>query len=209
MLSLAAAQDQNVRFQKPAQNEHFYRLLCRAEKLLPDQNETLQFRSQLKRDSNIDEQLKVISSELNSDIRAELLDKRLGQSVQELLTPLTSDVVSMSLLTRVISRAKTDYNADNYRRANAALFAWFASQRRPDALRSFPFIGCEIDQNGKERLVAGREQLLAPADIWPATATPFFDLFPAGYVVSTIYSGVVDRVTWDWLEGQRFFLLDP
>jgi hypothetical protein len=30
MLSLAAAQDQNVRFQKPAQNEHFYRLLCRA-----------------------------------------------------------------------------------------------------------------------------------------------------------------------------------
>ena len=30
MLSLAAAQDQNVRFQKPAQNEHFYRLSCRA-----------------------------------------------------------------------------------------------------------------------------------------------------------------------------------
>jgi hypothetical protein len=32
MLSFAAAQDQNVRFQKPAQNEHFYRLSCRAEK---------------------------------------------------------------------------------------------------------------------------------------------------------------------------------
>src|SRR6266851_2330964 len=30
ILSLAAAQDQNVRFQKPAQNEHFYRLSCRA-----------------------------------------------------------------------------------------------------------------------------------------------------------------------------------
>ena len=30
--SLAAAQDQNVRFQKPAQNEHFYRLSCRAHK---------------------------------------------------------------------------------------------------------------------------------------------------------------------------------
>jgi hypothetical protein len=30
MLSFAAAQDQNVRFQKPAQNEHFYRLSCRA-----------------------------------------------------------------------------------------------------------------------------------------------------------------------------------
>jgi hypothetical protein len=30
MLSLAAAQDQNVRFQKPAQNEPFYRLSCRA-----------------------------------------------------------------------------------------------------------------------------------------------------------------------------------
>jgi hypothetical protein len=29
--SLAAAQDQNVRFEKPAQNEHFYRLSCRAE----------------------------------------------------------------------------------------------------------------------------------------------------------------------------------
>jgi hypothetical protein len=34
MLSLAAAQDQNVRFQKPAQNEHFYRLSCRAENRL-------------------------------------------------------------------------------------------------------------------------------------------------------------------------------
>jgi hypothetical protein len=30
ILSLAAAQDQNVRFQKPTQNEHFYRLSCRA-----------------------------------------------------------------------------------------------------------------------------------------------------------------------------------
>jgi hypothetical protein len=30
MLSLAAAEDQNVRFQKPTQNEHFYRLSCRA-----------------------------------------------------------------------------------------------------------------------------------------------------------------------------------
>jgi hypothetical protein len=34
MLSLAAAQGQNVRFQKPAQNEHFYRLSCRAERFL-------------------------------------------------------------------------------------------------------------------------------------------------------------------------------
>ena len=33
MLSLAAAQNQNVRFQKPAQNEHFYRLSCRAGKI--------------------------------------------------------------------------------------------------------------------------------------------------------------------------------
>jgi hypothetical protein len=31
ILSLAAAQDQNVRFQKPTQNEHFYRLSCRAQ----------------------------------------------------------------------------------------------------------------------------------------------------------------------------------
>jgi hypothetical protein len=31
--SLAAAQDQNVRFQKPAQNEHFYRLSRRPEYL--------------------------------------------------------------------------------------------------------------------------------------------------------------------------------
>ena len=30
MLSLAAAQEQNGRFQKPTQNEHFYRLSCRA-----------------------------------------------------------------------------------------------------------------------------------------------------------------------------------
>jgi hypothetical protein len=30
MVSLAATQDQNVRFKKPAQNEHFYRLSCRA-----------------------------------------------------------------------------------------------------------------------------------------------------------------------------------
>src|ERR1019366_7844106 len=32
MSSLAAAEDQNVRFQKPVQNEHFYRLSCRAVK---------------------------------------------------------------------------------------------------------------------------------------------------------------------------------
>ena len=31
ILSLAAAQDQNVRFQKPTQNEHCYRLSCRAD----------------------------------------------------------------------------------------------------------------------------------------------------------------------------------
>ena len=35
MLSWAGAQDQNVRFQKPAQNEHFYRLSCRAKFLRP------------------------------------------------------------------------------------------------------------------------------------------------------------------------------
>jgi hypothetical protein len=33
LLSLAEPQDQNVRFQKPAQNEHFYRLSCRAVKV--------------------------------------------------------------------------------------------------------------------------------------------------------------------------------
>lgn len=179
------------------------------ERVLPDQNGTLQLRSQLKRDLNVDERLKVISRDLGGDIRAELMDLRLDQSAQDLLPTLTSDSVSMALLTQIISKAKTEYNTADYRRANTALFAWFASQRRLDALKSFPFIGTETDQSGNERLAAGGEQLLAPVDVWPETARRFVDLFPAAYVASTIYAGAVNRETWEWLEGQHSFLLDP
>lgn len=179
------------------------------ERVLPDQNGVFQLRSHLKRDSNIDEKLKEISKELGNDIRGELLNVDIAVPVQELLPPMTSDEVSAFLLSRIVSKTKTEYGTPAYRRASSALFGWFASDRRIDSLKAFPFISAETDQSGNEKPAGSREQLLAPVRVWPTTAQPFPDLFPSAYIASNLYADVIDGLTWDWLQDQGFFLLDP
>jgi hypothetical protein len=122
---------------------------------------------------NVDGELKGISKELGNDIRTELLNADVASIVQELLPALTSDTVSTSLLSRIVSKTKEEYGTPSYRRANSALFAWFASARRIDPLKSFPFISAETDQSGNEKPIGTRDQLLGPVNVWPTTARPF------------------------------------
>lgn len=177
--------------------------------VLPDENGKFRTRSVLKRDESIDDQLKKIGSCLGKDLRAEFLDTRVDASVQALLLGEDSASVAETVASLLVTKTAAQYGTAAYREANTLFLSWAASNRKLDLVRRIPILSTELDSAGQERPAPNRDCLLAPINLWQESARKFSELFPNAHIASAAYLSAVDRLSWEWLEQNGVFLLDP
>jgi hypothetical protein len=177
--------------------------------LLANQLGTFKRRTNLKRDDNLDEELKDIAQSLAHPVRAELLDRGVEEQVQELLTPYGQENLIATLLKISATQATSRLGDANYGRANASLFGWLARNRRAGEIKAFPIISARVDASGIPQLADQRDQLLPPIGLWSPDLKLFADLFPDRNILSEQYVPVLDTAESEWLERNGFLIRGP
>jgi hypothetical protein len=177
--------------------------------LLPNQLGTFKRRNSLKRDDNLDDELKDSADSLGQQVRAELLDRGVEEQVQELLNPYGQENLIATLLKLSIAHAATQLGNANYRYANAKLFGWLARNRRAGEIKAFPIISARLDSSNTPQLADQRDQLLPPVGLWSSDLRAFADLFPDRNIFSDEYVSVLGAAESGWLEQNGFLIQEP
>jgi hypothetical protein len=177
--------------------------------LLPNQLGAFKRRTSLKRDDDIDEELKDIAHSLAHPVRAELLDRRIDEQVQALLTPYGQENLIATVLKLSMTHAQNRLGDTHYVSANAKLLGWLARNKRVDEVKAFPIISERRDSSGTPLLVDQRDQLLLPIDLWTTDLRAFAELFPDRNILSDIYASALGSAETKWLEDIGFLVGEP
>jgi hypothetical protein len=177
--------------------------------LLPNQLGAFKPRTSLKRDDDIDEELKDIAHSLAHPVRAELLDRRIDEQVQALLTPYGQENLIATVLKLSMTHAQNRLGDTHYVSANAKLLGWLARHERVDEVKAFPIISERSDSSGTPLLVDQRDQLLLPIDLWTTDLKAFAELFPDRNILSDVYASALGPAETKWLEDIGFLVGEP
>ncbi len=172
--------------------------------VLPDQTGRLSPRKLLLSDKGIDEELKDIAELFEVGIRNQLLDRRVTETIQGLLSAYDQDKALALLLNTVRTRKSTNYDT-----ANARLLRWLIRNRRASDIKTYPFLMRASDANGLSTIAVISGIILAPPETWPTTAQPFADLFPSDHILASTYAGLLEPNDWQYLQEQAFCVTDP
>lgn len=175
--------------------------------ILPNQAGGLSSLPKLQRDPGIDEEIKDVARLLQDSVRIKLLDKRIRESVQTLISPMEQEAALEKILGLVRVR-KSPVTVDAYVEANARLLVWLINHERVEELKSFPFI---VRTTDKSEVITATpsSHLLAPVETWPASARAFVELFPDDHVMSSVYAKFLTEDHWLYLQRAEICNLDP
>src|SRR5262249_15251832 len=83
------------------------------------------------------------------------------------------------------------------RTACLTMFQWLATEGRWDELKdAIPVYTLDADQSEMVSTTSGRGVLLAPRELWPDEARPYWDAFPRGSVLIDDYACLLDSSSW-------------
>ncbi len=175
-------------------------------KILPNQAGNFIERNSAYVDFDIEEPIKDISEALGINLKDELLNKEVSESVRKLLkSKKQSDVIDN--LKAVISPFK---DSDvRYKEGNRMFFAWILRNKRLNLLDGFPVesesIGVPIKLSTEVE-----DKPLSPKGLWNEKARGFLGLFQQEHVISSLYlEQVVEKEDWELLESGGYLRLDP
>ena len=176
--------------------------------------------SNLRRDSDIDEELKDIGELLEWRIRRKLRDTRLTSLVEETGEgDWDSEYVVEELIKKLQARAANLIRSrkdpdENFKEASARLFAWIVGTEAWNRLQGFP-VFAEDGNSGNfsyiflPSTVQDSAPPLAPVSSWPEDLKTFADLFPPSRIVADAFFEVLpDRDTWRMLNEQNLIRMD-
>lgn len=176
--------------------------------------------SNLRRDLDIDEELKDIGELLEWRIRRKLRDTRLTSLAGETGEgDWDSEYVVDELIKKLQARAenliRSRKNPDkNFKEASARLFAWIVGTEAWNRLQGFP-VFAEDGNSGNfsciflPSTVQDSAPPLAPVSSWPEDLKTFSDLFPPSRIVADAFFEVLpDPDTWRMLNEQNLVRMD-
>lgn len=166
-------------------------LLFDTESILPNQNRTFSTREGMYCDAEISEDLKDIALMLGRDVRKELLVTEIVTSA--VTNSRTEQEILLDTLRRIKDQAKTDYQQENYQKANVKLFQWLVNNKRFEEIRdSFPIFsrGKEIGEEQYLYSFTEENRLLVPETAWSDENRKYIDVFPQRAILSNIYSNL-------------------
>ena len=175
--------------------------------ILPNQAGILTSLPKLQRDTGIDEDIKEIAKLLQDSVRVKLLDKRIRESVQSLISPMGQEAV-LEMVLGLVRVRKSSVTTDAYAEANARLLLWLINQKRVEELKSYPFL---VGATGRNEPVTATpaSQLLGAVETWPPSAQGFVSLFPEDHVLSSVYTRFLNDEHWSYLQRNDICKLDP
>lgn len=185
--------------------------------LLPDQTGAFHSRSQLFRDSGVDDQLKNIADRLGLNVRASLLDSRVRLGAEhDLLPQRTEREVLTEALEKLKGKAAKETSAELFRHANVELFTWMMTKEKWESFGDFPALS-EVTSEGESPVVRLTSNTSNPDDIplapypcWPKNAQPYAELFPKRYLLSrAYYERCSDDSLWATLADKGYCRVTP
>lgn len=166
-------------------------LLFDTRSILPDQNRAFRTREGMYFDAGISSELKDIASMLGRDVRKELL---MSEIVTNALTnSRTEQEIRLDALRRIKDQAETDFQKENYQKANVRLFQWLVDNKRFEEIRdSFPVFsrGKEVGEEQYVYSFTAESRFLTPETAWGDEDRKYIDVFPPRAILSNIYSGL-------------------
>jgi hypothetical protein len=166
-------------------------LLFETVSILPNQNRVFSTREGMYCDAGISENLKDIASMLGRDVRKELLMTEIVTSA--LTNSRTEQEIRLDTLRRIKDQAKTDYQRENYLKANVKLFQWLVDNKRFEDIRdSFPIFsrGKEVGEEQYLYSFTEENRFLVPEAALSGEDRKYIDVFPQRAILSNIYSSL-------------------
>ncbi|WP_257169706.1 ATP-binding protein [Bradyrhizobium sp. SRS-191] len=167
--------------------------------LIPDQTPEGTFRSsvELSRDTEIDDDLKNVLETLDDPIRKRLVHEDIigAESIIKRVQP--REPLVSNAKDRLKRQAQATSDAPEYRAACLTMFQWLAVEGRWDDLKDgIPVYTLDNDESEMVSKTSSRGTLLAPRELWPDEARPYWDAFPRGSVLSDDYAPLLDSSSW-------------
>lgn len=167
--------------------------------LIPDQTLEGTFRSsaELSRDTDIDDELKDVLESLDDPIRRRLVHEEIAGAETIIKRVQPRDPLVSSAKDRLKKHVPAKPEAPEFRTACLTMFQWLASEGRWDDLKDgIPVYTLDSDEAEMVSKTSARRTLLAPRELWPDEAQPFWDAFPRGSVLVDDYASLLDTSTW-------------
>ena len=167
--------------------------------LIPDQTPEGAFRSnaELSRDADIDDELKDVLETLGDPVRERLVHEGIA-GAETIIKPLQPrDLLVSSAKDRLKKQVPAKPEAPEFRKACLTMFQWLSSEGRWDDLKDgIPVYALDSDASEMVSKTSSRGTLLAPRELWPDGARPYWDAFPRGTVLVDDYASLLDDSTW-------------
>ena len=167
--------------------------------LLPDQTREGAFRSsaELSCDTDIDEELKDVLETLGDPIRRRLVHEEIAEAETIIKRVQPRDLLVSSAKDRLKKQVPGKPEAPESRTASLTMFQWLATEGRWDDLKdAIPVYTLDSDETEMVSKTSVRGALLAPRDLWPDEAQPYWDAFPRGSVLVDDYAALLDSSSW-------------
>lgn len=167
--------------------------------LIPDQTSQGTFRSnaELSRDTEIDDDLKDVLEALGDRVRERLAHEGIAgtASMIKRVQPLDPLVSNAKDLVKKCAPARPD--DPEFRAACLTMFQWLAVEGRWSDLKdAIPVYTVDSGETEIVSKTSARGALLAPRELWPEDARPYWDAFPKGSVLSNDYAPLLDNSSW-------------
>jgi hypothetical protein len=148
--------------------------------VIPDQTPEGTFRSsaELSRDTEVDDELKDVLETLDDPIRRRLVHEDIigAESIIKRVQP--RDPLVSSAKDRLKKQAPATPDAPEFRAACLTMFQWLAVEGRWDDLKdAIPVYTLDSDETETLSKTSARGALLAPRELWPDEARPYWDAF--------------------------------
>ena len=167
--------------------------------LIPDQTPEGTFRSsaELSRDTDIDDELKDVLETLDDPIRNRLVHEDIAGAETIIKRVQPRDLLVSSAKDRLKKQVPAKPQAPESRAACLTMFQWLASEGRWDDMKDgIPVYTLDSDETEMVSKTSARGTLLAPRELWPDEAQPYWDAFPRGSVLADDYASLLDGSSW-------------
>lgn len=191
--------------------------LIRERQIVLDQAGCLDGLSNLYRDDNISEELKVIGDDvLAMGIQDYLRDTRLTSLADEIgKGDQTDKDVVEKIIDKLEELCEEETLGDKFTQASPRLLSWLASNGQWNHLTGFPAFSTRPDDGSSEVLWLGRrggedvEVPLAPASAWCDSLQQYADLFPWRYIMAEEFFAAMPKPdVWQLLSDQGYVRTD-
>ena len=179
--------------------------------LIPDQTPEGTFRSsaELSRDADIDDELKDVLETLGDPIRQRLVHEDIAGAETIIKRVQPRDLLVSSAKDRLKKQAPAKPEAPESRTACLTMFKWLARQERWDDLKdAIPVYTLDSDESEVVSKSSARGALLAPRELWPDEARPYWDAFPRGSVLVDDYASLLDSSSWSEAAANGVLVMD-